>query len=93
MLENFRRFQTARVSRNEPVLIMGGGVLADIGGFVCALYHEIPYVMLATSIVSGIMGPSPRTCCDGHGYRIFWCLSYSILCITDKSFKTLEPGG
>lgn len=28
------------VARNEPVLIMGGGVIADIGGFACALYHR-----------------------------------------------------
>ena len=84
------------VSRNEPVLIMGGGVLADIGGFACALYHRnTPYVMLATSIVSGIdAGPSPRTCCDGHGYKnLFGAYHTPILCITDKSFfKTLEPG-
>ena len=58
------------VSRNEPVLIIGGGVIADIGGFACALYHRsTPYVMLCTSIVSGVdAGPSPRTCCDGYGY-------------------------
>ena len=28
------------VSRNEPVLIVGGGVISDIGGFACALYHR-----------------------------------------------------
>ena len=28
------------VARNEPVLIMGGGVIADIGGFATALYHR-----------------------------------------------------
>ena len=89
-------FKQLGVSRNEPVLIMGGGVLADIGGFACALYHRnTPYVMLATSIVSGIdAGPSPRTCCDGHGYKnLFGAYHTPILCITDKSFfKTLEPG-
>ena len=42
------------VSRNEPILIVGGGVISDIGGFACALYHRsTPYVMLCTSIVSG----------------------------------------
>ena len=89
-------FKQLGVSRNEPVLIMGGGVLADIGGFACALYHRnTPYVMLATSIVSGIdAGPSPRTCCDGHGYKnLFGAYHTPILCITDKFFfKTLEPG-
>lgn len=59
------------VSRNEPVLIIGGGVLADTAGLACALYHRnTPYVMLSTSIVAGIdAGPSPRTCCDGFGYK------------------------
>ena len=89
-------FKHLGVSRNEPVLIMGGGVLADIGGFACALYHRnTPYVMLATSIVSGIdAGPSPRTCCDGHGYKnLFGAYHTPILCITDKFFfKTLKPG-
>ena len=28
------------VARHEPVLIMGGGVIADIGGFATALYHR-----------------------------------------------------
>ena len=37
-------FKHIGVSRND-VLIMGGGVLADIGGFACALYHRnTPYV-------------------------------------------------
>ena len=58
-------------ARNEPILIVGGGVLADIAGFAAALYHRnTPYVMLNTSIVSGIdAGPSPRTCSDGYGYK------------------------
>ncbi|MEO1131859.1 MAG: 3-dehydroquinate synthase, partial [Cyanobacteria bacterium J06639_1] len=68
MLGDFKRLG---VSRNEPVLIVGGGVLADTGGLACALYHRnTPYVMLSTSIVAGIdAGPSPRTCCDGFGYK------------------------
>ena len=48
--------KTYGVSRNEPVLIMGGGVISDIGGFACGLYHRsTPYVMLCTSIVSGMI--------------------------------------
>lgn len=84
------------VSRNEPVLVVGGGVMADIGGFACALYHRnTPYVMLCTSIVSGIdAGPSPRTCCDGLGYKnVFGAYHPPILTLTDRQFfKTLEPG-
>lgn len=84
------------VARNEPVLIVGGGVMADIGGFACALYHRnTPYVMLCTSIVSGIdAGPSPRTCCDGLGYKnVFGAYHPPILTLTDRQFfKTLHPG-
>ena len=93
MLGDFKRLG---VSRNEPVLIVGGGVLSDTGGLACALYHRnTPYVMLSTSIVSGIdAGPSPRTCCDGFGYKnLFGAYHAPILSITDRSFfKTLHPG-
>ena len=89
-------FKQLGVSRNEPVLIVGGGVLSDTGGLACALYHRnTPYVMLSTSIVSGIdAGPSPRTCCDGFGYKnLFGAYHAPILSITDRSFfKTLHPG-
>lgn len=86
----------SRVSRNEPVLIVGGGVMADVGGFACALYHRnTPYVMLCTSIVSGIdAGPSPRTCCDGLGYKnVFGAYHPPVLTLTDRQFfRTLEKG-
>ncbi len=93
MLGDFKRLG---VSRNEPVLIVGGGVLADTGGLACALYHRnTPYVMLSTSIVAGIdAGPSPRTCCDGFGYKnLFGAYHTPILSIVDRSFfKTLREG-
>ena len=89
-------FKHLGVSRAEPVLIAGGGVLSDTGGLACALYHRnTPYVMLSTSIVSGIdAGPSPRTCCDGFGYKnLFGAYHTPILSITDRCFfKTLKPG-
>ena len=89
-------FKTLGVSRNEPVLIVGGGVLADTAGLACALYHRnTPYVMLSTSIVAGIdAGPSPRTCCDGFGYKnLFGAYHPPILSITDRFFfKTLREG-
>ena len=84
-------FKHLGVSRNEPVLIVGGGVLADTGGLACALYHRnTPYVMLSTSIVAGIdAGPSPRTCCDGFGYKnLFGAYHPPILSITDRFFFT-----
>lgn len=84
------------VSRNEPVLIVGGGVISDIGGFACALYHRsTPYVMLCTSIVSGIdAGPSPRTCCDGFGYKnLYGAYHPPIQTITDRFFfRSLHQG-
>ena len=40
-------FKNLGVCRHEPVLIIGGGVIADTGGLACALYHRnTPYVML-----------------------------------------------
>lgn len=84
------------VGRHEPVLIVGGGVIADIGGFATALYHRnTPYVMLCTSIVSGIdAGPSPRTCCDGNGFKNHYGAYHPpILTLTDRSFwSTLHEG-
>jgi 3-dehydroquinate synthase len=89
-------FKQLGVSRNEPVLIVGGGVLTDTGGLSCALYHRnTPYVMLSTSIVAGIdAGPSPRTCCDGFGYKnLFGAYHAPILSLTDRAFfKTLRSG-
>lgn len=93
MLGDFKRLG---VARNEPVLIIGGGVLTDTGGLACALYHRnTPYVMLSTSIVAGIdAGPSPRTCCDGFGYKnLFGAYHAPVLSITDRAFfKTLKAG-
>jgi len=84
------------VSRNEPVLIVGGGVIADVGGFAAALYHRnTSYVMLCTSIVSGIdAGPSPRTCCDGFGYKnLYGAYHPPVLTLTDRTFfSTLREG-
>ncbi len=89
-------FKALGVSRNEPVLIVGGGVLADTGGLACALYgRNTPYVMLATSIVTGIdAGPSPRTCCDGFGYKnLVGAYHPPVVSITDRFFfKTLPEG-
>ncbi|MGC1471318.1 MAG: sedoheptulose 7-phosphate cyclase [Psychroserpens sp.] len=89
-------FKKVGVSRQEPVLIVGGGVIADTGGLACALYHRsTPYVMLATSIVSGIdAGPSPRTCCDGFGFKnLFGAYHAPVMTLTDRTFfKTLRTG-
>ena len=84
------------VARNEPVLIVGGGVIADIGGFACALYHRsTPYVMLCTSVVTGIdAGPSPRKCCDAFGFKnLYGAYHPPVMTITDRFFfKTLPHG-
>jgi len=84
------------VARNEPVLIVGGGVIGDLGGFATALYHRnTPYVMLCTSIVAGIdAGPSPRTCCDGFGFKnLYGAYHPPVLTLTDRFFWcTLHEG-
>jgi 3-dehydroquinate synthetase len=93
MLGDFKRLG---VTRAEPVLVAGGGVLSDTAGLACALYHRsTPYVMLSTSLVAGIdAGPSPRTCCDGFGYKnLFGAYHAPILSITDRAFfATMEEG-
>eukprot|EP00448_Togula_jolla_P028616 CAMPEP_0170621402 /NCGR_PEP_ID=MMETSP0224-20130122/28580_1 /TAXON_ID=285029 /ORGANISM="Togula jolla, Strain CCCM 725" /LENGTH=928 /DNA_ID=CAMNT_0010947655 /DNA_START=62 /DNA_END=2848 /DNA_ORIENTATION=+ len=82
--------------RHEPLLVVGGGVVADIAGFAAALYsRNTPYVMLCTSIVAGIdAGPSPRVCCNGFDYKnLYGAYHPPVLTITDRSFwKTLHPG-
>lgn len=89
-------FKQLGVSRNEPVLVIGGGVLSDTAGLACSLYHRgTPYVMLSTSLVAGIdAGPSPRTCCDGFGFKnLFGAFHTPILSITDRTmFATLRTG-
>merc|ERR1712087_892080 len=84
------------LGRHEPLLIVGGGVLADIAGFAAALYsRNTPYVMLTTSIVSGIdAGPSPRVCCNGYDYKnLYGAYHVPVLTITDRGFwRTLHPG-
>jgi len=85
-----------RAKRNEPVLVVGGGVITDLAGFACGLYHRgTPYIMLCTSVVSGIdAGPSPRTCCDGDGYKnLFGTFNPPVVTITDRHFfSTLRTG-
>ncbi len=59
------------VSRNEPVLIIGGGVLSDVAGLACSLQHRrTPYVMVGTTVIAAIdAGPSPRTCTNGKQFK------------------------
>merc|ERR1719171_364034 len=90
------RLKEIGLARNEPLLVVGGGVIADIAGFATSLYsRNTPYVMLCTSIVSGIdAGPSPRVCCNGFDYKnLYGSYHPPVLTITDRGFwKTLHPG-
>ena len=89
--EDFRKLG---VNRNEPILIIGGGVIGDIGAFAASIYHRsTPYIMLSTSVVSAIdSGPSPRSCCDAGGFKnLLGSFHAPILNISDRSFfKTLR---
>ena len=84
------------VSRNEPVLIVGGGVLSDVGGLACSLQHRrSPYIMIGTTVVAAIdAGPSPRTCCNGNQFKnSIGAYHPPILTLVDRSFfKTLAKG-
>merc|ERR1719336_1321370 len=83
-------------ARNEPLLVIGGGVISDIAGFASSQYsRNTPYVMLCTSIVSGIdAGPSPRTCCNGFDYKnLYGAYHPPVLTITDRGmWRSLHRG-
>ena len=86
IVEDFRKLG---VNKNEPILIVGGGVIGDIGAFATSIYHRsTPYIMLSTSIVSAIdSGPSPRSCCDAGGFKnLLGSFHAPILNISDRSF-------
>lgn len=78
-----------RVKRNEPVFVVGNGVIHDVTGCACSMYHRnTPYIMLSTSVVAGIdAGLSPRTGCDGFGFKnLFGAYHPPVLTLTDRSF-------
>jgi 3-dehydroquinate synthase len=84
------------VSRSEPVLIIGGGVLSDVAGLACALQHRrTPYVMVGTTVVAAIdAGPSPRTCTNGKQFKnSIGAYHPPVLTLVDRSFfGTLATG-
>ena len=83
-------------ARNEPMLVVGGGVIADIAGLAAALYsRNTPYLMLCTSIVAGIdAGPSPRVCCNGFDYKnLYGAYHPPVMTLTDRGmWKSLHYG-
>lgn len=84
------------VSRSEPVLIIGGGVLSDVAGLACALQHRrTPYIMVGTTVVAAIdAGPSPRTCTNGKQFKnSIGAYHPPVLTLVDRSFfRTLATG-
>ncbi|MEM8778539.1 MAG: sedoheptulose 7-phosphate cyclase [Cyanobacteria bacterium P01_G01_bin.49] len=84
------------VSRNEPVLVVGGGVLSDVAGLACALQHRrTPYIMVGTTVVAAIdAGPSPRTCTNGTQFKnSIGAYHPPVLTLVDRNFlRTLDKG-
>jgi len=84
------------VARNEPILIVGGGVISDVGGLACSLQHRrTPYIMIGTTVVAAVdAGPSPRTCCNGDSFKnSIGSYHPPVLTLVDRSFfKTLPKG-
>ncbi|NEQ99033.1 MAG: sedoheptulose 7-phosphate cyclase [Cyanothece sp. SIO2G6] len=84
------------VARNEPVLVVGGGVLSDVAGLACALQHRrTPYIMVGTTVVAAIdAGPSPRTCTNGSQFKnSIGAYHPPVLTLVDRNFfRTLETG-
>ena len=84
------------VSRNEPVLVVGGGVLSDVAGLACALQHRrTPYIMIGTSLVAAIdAGPSPRTCVNGESFKNSIGVYHPpVLTLVDRNFFRTLPTG
>jgi len=45
----------ARLSRNEPLITLGGGVVGDMAGFAAACYRRgIPYVQVPTTLLAQV---------------------------------------
>lgn len=84
------------VSRSEPVLVVGGGVLSDVAGLACALHHRrTPYIMVGTTVVAAIdAGPSPRTCTNGVQFKnSLGAYHPPVLTLVDRGFfRTLATG-
>ncbi len=84
------------VSRNEPVLVVGGGVLSDVAGLACALHNRrTPYIMIGTTVVAAIdAGPSPRTCTNGVQFKNSLGVYHPpVLTLVDRLFfRTLATG-
>ncbi len=84
------------VSRNEPVLVVGGGVLSDVAGLACSLQHRrTPYIMVGTTVVAAIdAGPSPRTCTNGSQFKnSIGAYHPPVLTLVDRNlFRTLATG-
>jgi len=84
------------VSRNEPVLVVGGGVLSDVAGLACALHNRrTPYIMVGTTVVAAIdAGPSPRTCTNGNQFKnSLGAYHPPVLTLVDRHlFRTLATG-
>ena len=58
-MESFARIldalMEARLSRNEPVLALGGGVVGDMTGFAAACYRRgIPFVQIPTTLLAQV---------------------------------------
>ncbi|MDX8402590.1 MAG: 3-dehydroquinate synthase [Mariprofundaceae bacterium] len=46
---------TARLSRNEPLVALGGGVVGDMAGFAAACYRRgIPFVQVPTTLLAQV---------------------------------------
>lgn len=59
------------LGRDEPLLVIGGGVLSDVAGFSAALLNRrTPYIMVPTSLLCAVdAGPSPRTCVNTDTFK------------------------
>lgn len=85
----------ARLDRSSFVLVLGGGVVGDLAGFVAAIYHRgIPYVQVPTTLLaqvdSSIGGKTAVN--TAAGKNLIGALHHPTLVIADvETLTTLPP--